>query len=111
MSGLVPMPVSAANIVGSQTTGSNIAGSQSAESQQVENQNVIDSETLENRGTIYIGTPQELTELAKNCIDDNWSLDKVVILENDIDMTGVEFSGIPTFGGIFLGQGYAVVFL
>ncbi len=58
--------------------------------------------------TIYLSTAEEVLELAKNCIDDDWSLDKTVVLKNDIDMTGIEFSGIPTFGGTFQGQGHTI---
>lgn len=58
--------------------------------------------------SIYISNAEELVELAENCIDDNWSIGKTIILKNDIDMARIEFSGIPTFGGIFLGQGYTI---
>lgn len=57
---------------------------------------------------IYLSTPQDLLMLAENCVSDSWSRDKVVILENDIDLTGVASGSIPTFGGTFLGQGHTV---
>ena len=57
---------------------------------------------------IYLSTPEDLLELAKNCISDAWSRDKVFVLKNDIDLTGVAFTSIPTFGGTFLGQGYTI---
>lgn len=69
-----------------------------------ENEPAVDETT-----TIYLSTPEDVLELAENCRMNTWSLDKVVVLENDIDMTGVEFAGIPTFGGTFLGQGCTIL--
>lgn len=57
---------------------------------------------------IYLSTAEDISALAENCIDDDWSIGKTVVLSNDIDMTGVEFYGIPTFSGTFLGQGYTI---
>ena len=58
--------------------------------------------------SIYLSTAEELVELAKNCMDDNWSIGKTIVLKNDINMSGMEFFGIPTFGGNFFGQGYTI---
>ena len=55
---------------------------------------------------IYISTTYDLIELAENCVDEAYSKGKVFVLTQDIHMTGVAFKGIPTFGGIFLGQGH-----
>ena len=57
---------------------------------------------------IYLSTSEDVLTLAENCIDDVWSLGKTIVLNNDIDMSGVEFKGIPTFGGTFYGQGYCI---
>ena len=57
---------------------------------------------------IYLSTADDVLTLAENCIDDNWSIGKTVVLENDIDMSDVVFRGIPTFGGTFYGQGYVI---
>ncbi len=57
---------------------------------------------------IYISTPEELIALASDCQVNTWSVDKTVVLSNDIDMTGYEFEGIPTFGGVFVGSGYTI---
>lgn len=59
--------------------------------------------------TIYIKDIEDLQQLAENCISDTWSVDKTVILQNDIDLTGIAFEPIPTFAGIFDGNGYAIV--
>ena len=57
---------------------------------------------------IYLSTTEDLLALAENCIRDAWSRDRVFVLNNDIDLSGTEFSSIPTFGGIFLGQGHTI---
>ena len=57
---------------------------------------------------IQIATAEELLSFAENCRVNTWSVGKTVVLANDIDMSGVEFTGIPTFGGTFIGQGYTI---
>jgi len=57
---------------------------------------------------VYLSTPEDLLALAENCISDAWSREQVVVLKNDIDLSGTEFTAIPTFGGTFLGQGHTV---
>lgn len=57
---------------------------------------------------IYLSDAEDVLELAENCISDIWSLDKTVVLSNDINMAGVEFASIPTFAGTFLGQGFTI---
>lgn len=57
---------------------------------------------------IYLSDPEDLLTLAENCISDVWSRGKVVVLKNDINLSGTAFEGIPTFGGVFLGQGFTI---
>lgn len=57
---------------------------------------------------IYLSTADDILALAENCIDNDWSIGKTIVLANDIDMSGVEFKGIPTFGGTFYGQGHVI---
>ena len=57
---------------------------------------------------VFLSTPEDILDLAENCISDAWSRGKVVVLKNDINMNGTGFQGIPTFGGTFLGQGFTV---
>lgn len=57
---------------------------------------------------VYLSAPEDILKLAENCISDAWSRDKVFVLKNDIDLSGAAFEGIPSFGGIFLGQGFTV---
>ncbi len=57
---------------------------------------------------VEISTASELRELVKNCRLDSWSLDKTVVLKKDIDLGGVAFEPIPSFGGTFEGGGHTI---
>lgn len=59
-------------------------------------------------GEIHIRTAEDLITLAKNCSLDTWSQGKTICLEADINLTGTEFTSIPTFGGTFQGQGHTI---
>ena len=48
--------------------------------------------------TIHIASAQDLVSLAENCRLDSWSKDKLVILDKDIDLTGVEWEPIGSPG-------------
>ena len=63
---------------------------------------------VDTENAIHISTAQDLLTFAANCTTDTWSQDKLFILDNDIDLRGTDFSPIPTFGGIFLGQGHTI---
>ncbi|MCR5303176.1 MAG: hypothetical protein K6E33_01335 [Lachnospiraceae bacterium] len=67
-----------------------------------------DTESALNSSIIYIETPEDMEELAKNCRLDTWSAGKHVILENDIDLENTSFAYIPIFGGVFDGQGHTI---
>ena len=58
--------------------------------------------------TVHIRTVQDLQAFAKSCTLDSWSRGKTAVLEADLDLTGVSFSGIPTFGGMFDGGGHTI---
>src|SRR5699024_5013260 len=58
--------------------------------------------------TVYLRTAEDLINLSQNCTLDSWSQGKAVYLEADIDLTGVDFTPIPTFGGTFEGQGHTI---
>ncbi|NLC67790.1 MAG: hypothetical protein GX754_03170 [Clostridiaceae bacterium] len=66
------------------------------------------AEDIDETGTIYIYSAKDLVSLAKKCSLDSWSRGKTVVLMNDIDLSGSEFTCIPTFGGVFDGQGYTI---
>ncbi len=58
--------------------------------------------------TITITNAGEFLSFAKNCSLDTWSENKLIILANDITLTGDDFTGIPTFNGIFDGTGHKI---
>ena len=62
----------------------------------------------ERSDTVSLRTVEDLVRLSQNCSLDSWSQGKTVCLEADIDLTGVEFTPIPTFGGTFEGQGHTI---
>ena len=57
---------------------------------------------------LRISTVEEFVAFAEQCYLDSWSVGKYVILEQDIDLSGVDFGMIPIFGGIFDGNGYTI---
>lgn len=67
---------------------------------------IITEEELE--AAIHISNADELTVFAQNCTLDTWSVGKIFILDSDIDLSDTNFTVIPTFGGIFLGQGHTI---
>ncbi len=57
---------------------------------------------------ITISSVEDLLRFGKNCALDTWSQGKTVTLTADLDLSGVDFAPIPTFGGTFLGQGHTI---
>lgn len=74
----------------------------------VENESVEELTTEVPENAIYLSTEEDLLELVENCRVDAWSVGKVIVLKNDIELSNTNFQGIPTFGGVFLGQGYTI---
>ncbi len=68
----------------------------------------VEAEILSDWETVEISTPEDLLKLADNCRLDIWSRNKHVFLKNDIDLSGVSFDGIPTFGGTFDGGSHTI---
>ena len=58
--------------------------------------------------TLRITRRQQFLDFAENCRLDSYSRNLSVILLTDIDLTGVDFSGIPIFCGNFDGNGHTV---
>ncbi|MGN1414743.1 MAG: hypothetical protein ACI4WY_10920 [Anaerovoracaceae bacterium] len=58
--------------------------------------------------TIHIRTVEDFEALAEKCKLDTWSQGKRVVLEDDISLEGAEVQAIPTFGGIFDGNGHTI---
>ena len=57
---------------------------------------------------ITISSVGELLAFGKACSLDTWSRGKTVRLTADLDLTGIDFAPIPTFGGTFLGEGHTI---
>lgn len=66
------------------------------------------AETAENAETVYINTAENLLSLADHCRLDTWSQGKTVVLQADISLAGTEFWQIPSFGGVFEGNGFTI---
>ena len=60
------------------------------------------------KDTVYLSSADDLIQLAKNCRLDSWSQNRTVVLETDIDLSSVDFNGIPSFGGTWEGQNHAI---
>lgn len=58
--------------------------------------------------TVHIGTAEELQELIGKCRLDTYSEGLVVVLDNDIDLTGEAIAPFPIFCGTFIGGGHTV---
>lgn len=65
-------------------------------------------ERTEEYTVIEIETEADLVQLAKNCSLDVWSVDKLVSLNTDIVLQENTDVSIPSFGGIFEGNGYRI---
>ncbi len=66
------------------------------------------TDTAEEKETCHIGTVEELLQLADYCRLDSWSENRTVVLDTDLELTGSGFTGIPSFSGVFEGQGHTV---
>ena len=66
------------------------------------------AETSEKEKTLYIGDEDRFLRFAENCRMDSYSRDLTVTLGRDLDLTGVDFPGIPLFLGIFEGNHHKI---
>lgn len=57
---------------------------------------------------ILLRTPEDLLQMEKDCVLDTYSVGKTFRLANDIDLAGSSFHSIPTFGGVFDGNGHKI---
>ena len=65
-------------------------------------------ETAEEGTVVKISSAEDLVALAENCRMDSWSRGVTVVLTRDIDLGGTPFSPIPTFSGVFEGNGFTI---
>ncbi|MGO5029878.1 GLUG motif-containing protein [Candidatus Agathobaculum pullicola] len=57
---------------------------------------------------VSVSTVEDLLSLSQSCALDSWSHGKTVRLEADIDLSNIDFTPIPTFGGTFEGGGHTI---
>jgi len=58
--------------------------------------------------TVHISTAEELQALALECVLDSRSVGLTVYLDNDIDLSGIEFEPFAIFSGTFEGGGHTL---
>ena len=73
-----------------------------------ETQKTEETQAAEEGTTLRIFRRQQFLELAENCRLDSYSQNLSVVLMADIDLTGVDFAGIPIFCGNFDGNGHTI---
>ena len=66
------------------------------------------TEEKEEDTAIHISDVSDLQTLSENCRLDTWSDGISVVLDNNIDLEGEEFTPIVSFNGTFDGQGYEI---
>lgn len=59
-------------------------------------------------GTVTISTASEFKSFTESCVYDGYSKDKKFVLQNDIDLSGVEIKPAEVFCGTFEGGGHSV---
>ncbi|MGM9550059.1 MAG: GLUG motif-containing protein [Faecousia sp.] len=67
-----------------------------------------ETEDAETGTVLRILRKQQFLDLAENCRLDSFSRDLTVVLLTDIDLSNVDFSGIPIFCGTFDGGGHTI---
>ncbi len=58
--------------------------------------------------TVFVRTAEDLVQLARELHPGQLVPGEIVRLEADIDLSGTDFTPIPTFGGTFEGQGHTI---
>lgn len=58
--------------------------------------------------TITIGTVREFEDFRKSCNAQRSTEGKTIVLQEDLDLTGLEFQPIPLFCGVFDGNGHTI---
>ena len=66
------------------------------------------TQAAEEGTTLRVFRRQQFLELAENCRLDSYSRNLSVVLMADIDLTDVDFAGIPIFCGSFDGSGHTI---
>lgn len=57
---------------------------------------------------VDISSAEEFMAFSRSCALDEWSRGRTFVLTADLNLAGADFAPIPTFGGVFLGQGHTI---
>lgn len=57
---------------------------------------------------ITLSSAEDFLDFAANCSIDSWSVNKHIVLSNDISLSGVDFETVPVFAGTFDGRGHTI---
>ena len=57
---------------------------------------------------VKVGSYEDWCDLVKKCTLDTWSMDKYVVLTEDIDFRMKTFRPVPMFAGVFEGNGHTI---
>ncbi len=60
------------------------------------------------KDVVHIRSVEDLIAFSKSCVLDTWSQNKTVELEANISLEGSDFTPIPSFSGVFHGNGYTI---
>ncbi len=64
--------------------------------------------SAEGKEVIAVRTAEELLAVAEKCDTDVWSADKLIELQDDISLEGIDFEPIAVFAGTFNGNGHTI---
>lgn len=79
-----------------------------AQEAEIQNPSATAETTAPEPEIIRLATAEDFIAFAENCTIDSWSVNKQVVLLNDISLSGTDFETIPVFAGAFDGQGHTV---
>ena len=87
------------------STGSQIKAQEKVVDVDADIQSDIEATIPDEIEEIIISNADEFMNMVRSCSLDTWSVNKKIVITEDISLVGKNFSGIPSFGGVFDGQG------
>ena len=82
-----------------------VSADEDTENTTVESDEISDAVETE---SVYINSTEDFLAFADKCHLDSWSVNKIVYLKQDIDLSGSSFETIPVFAGVFDGGGHTI---
>ena len=83
-------------------------GADAVDSALQEAEGEVTAVSAEGKEVIAVRTAEELLAVAAKCDTDVWSADKLIELQEDISLAGVDFDPIAVFAGTFNGNGHTI---